>query len=294
VELEREIREFLTTRRALLSPQDFGFASSPRRRVTGLRRSEVADLAGVSTEYYSKLERGNLKGVSEGVLQSISKALRLTPAENEHLCNLASAQNSSTINRKNRGKNTDWKVRQEFQWILDGMTHVPAIMGNNRNDFVGANLLGRALYSPVLEFNSDFPNFARFTFLSEKAHDFFLDWDQAANDMVANLRIESSRNPNDKALHELIGELSTLNTEFRNRWANHNVRHISFGTKHFIHPIVGQLDLVYQGFQLNHHEGIGMAIYSAEPGSPTEERLRLLSIWASTKKDLPSFEHSNG
>lgn len=277
-----EVREFLTTRRAKITPEHAGLPQDGQRRVPGLRRGEVAGLAGVSIEYYSKLERGQLAGVSASVLDAIAGALELDAAEREHLFNLArAADGSSVLTRRRRRDTRPWQPTAGQQWIMDAMRDAPVIVGNGRSDFLAANHLGRAMYADVLA--DPRPNFARFTFLDEAARRFYPDWDWYADVTVANLRTEAGRNPHDRQLHELVGELSTRSDEFRRRWSAHDVRIHATGTKHFHHPVVGDLTLAYESVDLRGDAGVGMTIYAAEPGSASESALQLLASWAATQ-----------
>jgi len=280
-----EVREFLITRRAKISPEQAGLPQHGQRRVPGLRRGEVAGLAGVSIEYYSKLERGHLAGASPSVLDAIARALQLDNAERAHLFDLAqAADGGSTRASRRRGHEAKpWHPSDNLQWVLDAMRDAPAIVGNGRSDFLAANHLGRAMYADVLSDSTGTPNFARFAFLNPAARRFYPDWDWFADITVANLRTEAGRNPHDRQLHELVGELSTCSEEFRRRWSAHDVRIHATGTKHFHHPVVGDLTLAYETVDLRGDDGISMTIYAAQPGSPSESALQLLASWASTR-----------
>jgi transcriptional regulator with XRE-family HTH domain len=284
VDNRAEVREFLTTRRAKITPERAGLPEDGQRRVPGLRRGEVAGLAGVSIEYYSKLERGDLAGVSASVLEAISRALQLDPAEREHLFDLAQAANGASLlapRRRNTGK--QWRPRPSLQRALDAIRDTPAAVGNGLGDLLAANHLGRALYSDLYADPTGKPNFARFTFLDSAARRFYPDWDYFADITVAMLRTQAGRDPHDRQLHELVGELSTRSDEFRRRWSAHDVRIHTTGTKHFHHPIVGDLDLAYDTLDLVGEPGVAMTIYTAEPGSPTQQALQLLASWAATQ-----------
>jgi transcriptional regulator with XRE-family HTH domain len=278
-----EVREFLTSRRARISPERAGLSAAGQRRVPGLRRSEVAALAGMSVEYYAKLERGSLAGVSAGVLDAIARALQLDEAERAHLLRLAhEADGSNAVLRRRRPK--QWSVRPSLQWSLDTITTAPAIVGNNRMDLLAANHLGRAMYCDVYTDPSSPPNFARFTFLDSAARRFYPDWDLAADMCVANLRTSAGKDPHDKGLHDLVGELSTRSDGFRRRWGSHNVRIHGTGIKCFRHHIVGDLVLAYESMDLRAEPDLTMTLYAAEPGSPTEDALRLLASWAASQE----------
>ena len=279
-----EVREFLTSRRAKITPQQAGLPVSGKRRVPGLRRSEVAALAGMSVEYYAQLERGALAGVSAGVLDALARALQLDDAERVHLLRLAQeADGSSRILRRPRPK--QWSVRPSLQWTLDAITTAPAIVGNDRLDFLAANQLGRAMYSDLLLDPSAEPNFARHTFLDSSARRFYPNWDHAADLAVANLRTAAGKDPHDKRLHELVGELSTRSEEFRHRWHAHDVRTHGAGVKHFHHHLVGDLELAYESLDLRAEPGLTLTVYAAEPASPTAHALSLLGSLAATEAD---------
>lgn len=276
-----EVRDFLMSRRARVTPQQVGVETyGDRRRVEGLRREEVARLAGVSVDYYTRLERGNLKGVSDAVLEAIARALMLDRAEHDHLFDLARTANPVGI--APRVTHGDTSVRPELQYLLDAITKAPAFIQNNRMDMVAANLLGAAMYSPILTGSSEDANFARHIFLDETSHDFYPDWDRAAWTNVTMLRREAGRNPHDRRLHGLIGELSTRSDVFRELWAAHDVRRHYAGQKQFRHPVVGGLELNYQTLELDGDPGLAMTVYTATPGSPTEESLGLLASWAAS------------
>ncbi|MGW5776462.1 helix-turn-helix transcriptional regulator [Streptomyces sp. NPDC003863] len=281
-----EVREFLTSRRSRITPEQAGLPSGPRRRVPGLRRSEVAALADVSVEYYAKLERGNLAGVSPAVLEAVARALRLDDAERAHLLNLAhAADGSDALTRPRRRRTKDqWKPHRSLQWTLDAITAGPAFVRNGRMDLLAANRLARAFYADVYADPHNQANLARFQFLDPASRRFYPDWDVAADISVAILRTEAGRNPHDKDLHDLVGELSTRSDAFRTRWGAHDVRHHGTGTKRFHHQAVGDLTLAYEGLEMAAEPGLTLTIYTAEPGSPSEERLRLLASWAATEE----------
>jgi transcriptional regulator with XRE-family HTH domain len=284
VDNRTEVREFLVSRRAKITPKQAGLTAGTNRRVAGLRRSEVAALAGVSIEYYSKLERGALAGVSAGVLDAIARALQLDDAERAHLFDLArAADGTSALMRPRRRTTKRWTPRPGLQWALDAITTGPAIVRNGRMDLLATNHLGRAMHSSLYDSDPTRPpNFARYTFLDTDSHRFYPDWDLAADTAVAILRTEAGRDPHDKGMHDLVGELSTRSEQFRRRWNSHNVRLHGAGTKHFHHQIVGDLTLVYESLDMVSEPGITLTIYAAEPGSTTEHALALLASWAAT------------
>lgn len=281
-----EIRDFLASRRARITPEKAGLAAyGGNRRVPGLRRGEVASLAGVSIEYYTRLERGNLAGVSDEVLEAVARALQLDEAERAHLFDLARAAGAG--GRSRRRPAPKQTVRPSVQAILHGMTGTPAFVRNGRLDILAINSLGQALYSEAFTGPKRPVNLARFCFLEPRALTFYPNWDEAANTTVALLRTEAGRDPHDKALQDLIGELSTRSDQFRTRWAAHNVRLHRTGLKHFHHPVVGNLDLAFDAMDLSADPGLTMTAYSAEPGSPAEDSLKLLASWAATSPTGP-------
>jgi hypothetical protein len=275
-----EVREFLVSRRARITPEQAGLpVYGTNRRVKGLRREEAAMLAGVSIDYYTRLERGNLAGASESVLDALARALQLDEAERAHLFDLARAANSSTSVRRRTGTN---RVRPGVQRVLDAMTGVPAWVRNDRSDILATNTLGRGLYAPAFDDPVRPANTARFTFLSPQGREFYRDWDHTSRDMVAILRAAAGRNPYDKALSDLIGELSTRSELFRTMWATHDVLFHRTGRKNLHHPVAGDLDLTYEAFELPAEPGLTMVVYTAEPDTPTAEALGFLASWAAT------------
>ena len=273
-----DIAEFLTTRRAKVTPEQAGLPSYGKRRVPGLRREEVASLAGMSVEYYKRLERGNVAGVSELVLEGLARALQLDDAERAHLFDLARA--ASPVASK-RSRPIKQRIRPVVQQILDQLA-APAVVRNARLDQIGANALGRALYAPMFDSREEPANSARFTFLDPAAVDFYPDWPRLATELVAHLRSEAGANPYDRQLSDLVGELSTRSDEFRVRWAAHNVRFHRTGTKQIHHPVVGALELSYETMELSADDGLSVAVFTAEPGSPSQQALDLLASWSAT------------
>jgi transcriptional regulator with XRE-family HTH domain len=279
-----EVHEFLTSRRAKITPEQAGLPATGVRRVPGLRRSEVAAVAGMSVEYYAKLERGSLAGVSASVLDAIARALQLDDAERAHLMRLAQEANGSNVLLRRSRRVKQRTVRPSLQWTLDTIT-APAILVNNRQDLLAANLLGRAMYSDIYADPTGVPNFGRFTFLDSAARSLYPDWDLFADMTVANLRTAAGVDPHDKGLHDLVGELSTRSDEFRRRWGAHNVRIHGSGMKQFHHRVVGDLTLAYESMELRAEPELTLTIYAAEPDSPTAHALTLLASWAATSSD---------
>ncbi|EFF89232.1 transcriptional regulator [Streptomyces sp. e14] len=288
-----EVREFLTSRRAKITPERAGLPAGPRRRVPGLRRSEVAALADMSVEYYAKLERGSLAGASPAVLEAVARALHLDDAERAHLLHLARAADGSDALTRPRRRPTarQWTPHRSLQWTLDAITAGPAVVSNGRMDVVAVNPLARAFYADLFADADNQRNLARFNFLDPAARRFYPDWELFADMAVAILRREAGRDPHDKDLHDLIGELSTRSEEFRTRWGAHDVRRHGTGTKRFRHPAVGDLTLAYEALDLAAEPGLGMTVYTAEPGSPSEQALRLLASLAATEAAAPTAHH---
>jgi len=280
-----DIREFLTTRRDRLTPHDAGLPDfGGRRRVKGLRREEVALLAGMSTEYYTRLERGNAAGVSESVLDGISRALQLDEAEHAHLHDLVRTANAGAHPQRRRPSRAQ-QLSAGLQQTIDAMSTVPVFVQNGRLDAVATNLLGRALFSEM--FNGSRPmNAARFVFLDPKAQTFYQDWESNTRQIVAILRAEAGRSPYDRQLSDLVGELSTRSDLFRTLWGAHDVREHRTGLKSIHHPVVGDLDLNFQAMDLSSDRGLQMLVFSAEPGSESHDGLQLLANWAASNREV--------
>ncbi|MFB6847599.1 helix-turn-helix transcriptional regulator [Streptomyces sp. NPDC056373] len=278
-----EIREFLATRRAKITPQQAGLPAfgNGKRRVPGLRREEVAMLAGVSIDYYVRLERGQLAGASEEVLDALGQALQLDDAERAHLRDLAAAQRRRPPRRAARKRKT--AVPASLTRVLDSMTEAPAFIRNGRLDILAVNPLGRALYAPLFTGSARPVNIARFQFLDPTSRDFFPAWNDSVNTTVSLLRTEAGRAPQDAELTGLIGELVTRSDEFRAAWAKHNVRLHHGGRKAFRHPAIGEITLDFDAMELPAHPGLTLTAYSAEPGTPAHDALHLLASWAATE-----------
>lgn len=283
-----EVRAFLSSRREKVSPEQAGIPAYGNRRVAGLRRGEVAALAGVSVEYYTRLERGNLAGASENVLDAVARALRLDDTETAHLHHLARAA-GPTPTRARARRDKAPEVRPAIRRVLASMTGVPAFLRNHRFDILAANPLGMALYTPMFAANAALPvNSMRFTFLNPHAQAFYLDWAQVARSAVAALRIASAQNPDDQQLMNLIGELSMRSEPFRGWWAAQDVYVHRHGTKGFRHPAVGELELSFEALDLAGDDALTVLTYSAEPGTPSGDGLELLATWAATQEGVPA------
>ena len=282
-----DVREFLVSRRARITPEQAGLgAFGGRRRVPGLRREEVATLAGISIEYYTQLERGNARGASADVLDAVARALQLDDAERAHLFDLTRA---ATSGRAAPLRPSQRRVRQTVQAVLDAITDTPAIVRNGRLDILATNTLGRALYSQVLDSPAGPPNLARFAFLDPRAGEFFGEWEKDSSYCVALLRAAAGRDPYDRELSDLVGELSTRSDAFRARWASHNVKYHRTGIKEVHHPLVGDLSLQSEPLELPGDPGQVLVVYTAEPGSPTRDALNLLASWVgSPVSNLPT------
>jgi transcriptional regulator with XRE-family HTH domain len=277
MEPRAEIKDFLTSRRARLTPEIVGLTTYGRRRVPGLRREEVATLAGVSVDYYNRLERGNLAGASEGVLEAVAGALRLNDAERGYLYDLARAANDQSTGRRRPA--TKRTVRPSIQWMLDAMSGAAAFVVNGRQDILATNHLGRAFFAPLFD-SPALPNMARFTYLDPRAREFHADWNRMATECVEALRTHVGRNPFDRDLSDLVGELSTRSEEFAALWATHNVRLHRTAEKQFNHPVVGELTLSYERLAVDADPGQEIFVYTAEPGSRSEQAFALLASWA--------------
>ncbi|HWU30031.1 MAG TPA: helix-turn-helix transcriptional regulator [Microbacterium sp.] len=273
-----EAREFLTSRRAHVTPAEAGVTDwGEERRVPGLRREEVADLAGVSVGYYTRLERGEIGGASESVLEAVARALRLTEVEREHLFDLARRASSSS---RSTARHPSSSVLEPMRRLVESIG-VPAFVQTPRLDAVAANGLGRALFAPVFEASE--PNFVRFNYLDPRARDFYLDWPLARRTGAAILRREAGRDPLDGQLTALIGELSTLSPLFRDDWARTDVHEHRTGVKCFVHPEVGRLDLTFQVLETPGDPTHRLVTYSAEPGSDAADKLAILGSLAAER-----------
>ncbi|MFI6044934.1 helix-turn-helix domain-containing protein [Nocardia sp. NPDC051321] len=287
MDLRTDIREFLSSRRARITPEQAGLpAYGGNRRVKGLRREEVALLAGVSVDYYVRMERGSLAGASDGVLDALAAALQLDEAERDHLFHLARRSGAASGPRRRRPAVA---VRSTLQQVLDAISDAPAWICNGRYDVLAMNQLARALFSPVLADPRRPANTARFVYLApEAARDFFVDYDHIAGDVAAKLRMEAGRDPHDEDLIALVGELSTRSELFRQRWASRDVRLRRSGRKRVHHPVVGQLDLDVESLELPAEPGLHLTVYTAPAGTPTADNLALLASWTATQRVEPT------
>lgn len=287
-----ELRDFLSNRRARLTPAEVGLpAYGVNRRVTGLRREEVALLAGISVEYYIRLERGRVGSVSDTVLDGLAHALQLDEAERDHLHKIVRAAAAPSGGRR-QARPPRMRVRATVRRVLDLMPS-PAYIRNGRFDILAANDLGRALYGPVYEHcgPGETPNSARFVFLDPTAADFFVDLDFVRSDAVAFLRAEAGGDPYSRELHDLIGELFTRSEQFRHLWAAHDVRYHRSGVKRLHHPLVGDLTLDFEAFELPSDPGQRLNVYTAAPDSPSAQALSLLACWVAPPSEPVAAQH---
>ncbi|MCC2031085.1 helix-turn-helix transcriptional regulator [Microbacterium allomyrinae] len=285
MEHQTEVSEFLRTRRERLTPEQVGIIGGGRRRVPGLRREEVAMLAGMSVDYVARMERGNLAGVSPELLGALARALRLDEAETAHLHDLARAAAPVSPRRKPRGSVA--VVPPTLNRFLDAVTATPVWVRNTRMDYVAGNDLGRALFAPMLDDPASRGNNALWTFLSPAARLYYPDWEQGADSVVASLRSDAGRTPHDKGLTDLIGELVTRSDDFRQRWAKHDVRFHRVGTKRIHHPAVGDLEFDFEAFEMPGQPSLTMFAFTTRAGSPSEDRMRLLGSLAATSELQP-------
>ena len=286
-----EVRDFLTSRRERLTPEQAGIALfGGRRRVKGLRREEVAMLAGMSSDYYTRLERGNLTGASTSVLEALARALQLDEAERGHLLDLAATANAPTRPRPTgqaRHPVAARGVREGVQRILDSLT-VPAYARNARGDVLATNQLARALFADIYGDPSTGFNLSRYLFLDPRSRDFYVGWEAVARDTVAAMRIEAGRNPHDRTLSDLVGELSTQSQEFATWWAAHNVKIHTTATKTMRHPVAGEIELTGEALLLPGDPGLTLITYTVEPNSPSEQALHFLASWSAQHATDPA------
>jgi transcriptional regulator with XRE-family HTH domain len=292
VDARAEIRDFLTSRRARITPQLAGLPDhGSRRRVPGLRRNELATLAGISVEYLTQLERGKAAGASEAVLDALARALQLDEAERTHLFDLARAASSPRSSRPSVRRRRTAQVRPSVQRILDALA-APAYARTGRGDIIAVNTLCAALYGDVLRPEALPVNVSRFVFLDPRSVEFHLDWDTVADDTVAALRSEVGRIPTDRQLSDLVGELATRSTAFSERWGKHDVRLHRTATKRLHNPVVGDLELTGDALDLP-GDDLTLIVYTAAPGSPAQEKLDFLAHWTGRTPPTPSTEPQN-
>ena len=282
-----ELREFLRTRRARLHPEAVGLSSyGGRRRVPGLRREELAQLAGVSFDYYVRLEQGRSLNASDSVLDAISAALRLSPTERAHLFDLARPRGAGPETHETAG------VRPGLRRLIETITDTPAFLLDRRFDVVAWNDLAAALIVDWSTLPRPDRNLPRFLFLDERARSVYADWSGAARDSVATLRMAAGRNANDPALNALIGELSVKSREFGRLWARHDVKERSHGVKRFRHAIAGEITVSYEALHLPADPGMTLMIYTVEAGSPSAAAMQRLIALLDSRRRHRSHPHS--
>jgi transcriptional regulator with XRE-family HTH domain len=277
MDTRHEVHEFLTALRGRITPEKAGLTLyGGERRVPGLRREEVAQLAGVSTAYYTRMERGDLSGVSESVLFTLVNALQLTDAETQHLFDLA---RTATGPRRAPRSRSETRVPPRIVQLIDTMQDVPAIAMSRLGDPLASNALGRALFPYIFPVDAPPVNTARYLFLDPGSQAFYLDWETVAREMVSALRLLAGHDPSDRALAALVGDLATRSTDFRTWWGSHTVRTHSSGAKRINHPVVGEITLGYESLALPTTPGIGLTTYLVEAGTPSADALSLLRSW---------------
>ncbi|MEU9499418.1 helix-turn-helix transcriptional regulator [Streptomyces sp. NPDC048196] len=274
---DRELGDFLRSRRARIQPEEVGLPGHGRRRVPGLRREEVAQLAGVSVDYYIRLEQGRGPSVSDAVLDAVGRVLRLDDTEQEYLRTVA----RPAARRRAAAGSASQKVRPGLRLLLDSIDKVPAFILGRRMDVLAWNALGDA----VVGFSQMPPaerNMPRQVFLNPQAREVYPDWPAVAAETVAYLRLDAGSHPHDRQLATLVGELSLGSEDFRRLWADHLVKEKTAGAKRMRHPVVGELTMPYETLTVSGEPDQMLVVYTPEPGSQTEERLRLLASWAAT------------
>lgn len=272
-----EVQQFLTALRGRLTPEQAGITTfGGERRVPGLRREEVAQLADCSTAYYTRMERGDLSGVSESVLFALVRALQLNEAETTHLFDLARA---AAQPRRAPRTRPEPRVSTRIAQLLDTMRDVPAIATSRLGDPVASNPLGRALFPHLFPDGAAPLNSCRYLFLDPRAQSFYPDWETIAREGVSGLRLLAGQDPSDRALMALVGELATRSEDFRIWWGGHTVRTHFSGTKRINHPVVGEITLGYETLSLPSAPGLTIASYLPEPESPSADALDMLRSW---------------
>jgi transcriptional regulator with XRE-family HTH domain len=290
MDTRHEVQEFLTALRGRISPETAGLTTfGGERRVPGLRREEVAQLAGVSTAYYTRMERGDLGGVSESVLYALVNALQLNDAESEHLFDLA--RSATGTRRPSRAKPIA-RLSPQLAKLIETMRDVPVVALSKLGDPLGSNPLGRALFPHLFPADAQPLNTARYLFLDPRSHSFYPDWDTVARESVSAMRLLAGHDPSDRQLAALVGELATRSTEFRTWWGSHTVRTHSTGTKRLNHPIVGDMTLSYQTLTIQSAPNVRLATYLADVGTPSADALDLLRSWAATP--IPADQPQQG
>lgn len=287
-----ELREFLRSRRARLTPPDVGLPwHVDGRKVAGLRREEIAVLAGVSVDYYTRLEQGRARNVSDQVLDAVAAALKLDDLERRHLFDLVRTPGRAagpSASRRAAGAVQGLKARPALHALLRSLDPTPAVLHGPRLEVAGINRMGRVLLDDFDSLPAAQRNMAHWMFLNPKAREVYPDWEEIAEQMVAILRVTAGRDAKDPVLAALVGELSTRSDAFARYWANYRVFQHTFGTKRFRHPAVGEMTLSYETLHPAADSGLYLTVYTAAEGSPSEEKLRILSSWSATPPTEPA------
>ncbi|WP_329173755.1 helix-turn-helix transcriptional regulator [Streptomyces sp. NBC_01477] len=273
--MDNTVGDFLQSRRARIQPEDVGLPPYGRRRVPGLRREEVAQLAGVSVDYYIRLEQGRGKNVSDAILDAVARVLRLDPTEHAHLRDLARPGRAAPAAPSGG-------VRPGVRLLLDNMADCPAMVIDHRMDVLAWNALGDAVHG--FAGDASRRNMPRRVFLDPEAADLYPEWAAVAAETVAYLRFGAGRHPDDQRLTALIGELSMKSEHFRRLWADHLVREKTYGVKRISHPVVGELNLGYETLALPGDADRTVVVYTAPPGSGAAERLAVLASWSAGER----------
>lgn len=284
--------EFLRTRRSLLHLEDIALPDfGGQRRVAGLRREEIAQLAGVSVDYYTRMEQGRVPNPSGAVLDALARALRLDGDATRHLHRLVRPQ--SAARHVPRSQPRPQRVRPMLQRLLDDLVDMPAVVMGRRMDILAWNTAAVALFGDYAELDRAERNIARITFLDETSRELYADWASCARENVAYLHLAAGRHPEDPQLASLIGELSMKSQDFRRWWAEHPVQDKTSGTKRFHHPVVGDLELAYETLRPTDDPDQALITYAAEPGSPSHDALRMLLAWATeTPSPMPADDRA--
>ncbi|MGW4379315.1 helix-turn-helix domain-containing protein [Kitasatospora sp. NPDC004531] len=284
MERSREIADFLRSRRAAIGPDQAGLPADGRvRRVPGLRRDEVARLAGVSTEYYTRLEQGRAHNPSAEVVAALAQALRLDASEREHLTDLLLPDPQAARRSPNRAQ----RVRPGLYLMLETLSRVPAFILGRRTDVLAANHLARAVLTDFDALPATRRNLARYYFLDPRARESVGDWERIAAETVAVLRLEAGRHPGDRRLADLVGELTLACPEFSTWWNDHKVLRRTHGAKRYFHRLAGELHFSYESFQVPGDTEQTLCVYNVEPGSDTARALRLLTDWTTPELAAP-------
>jgi transcriptional regulator with XRE-family HTH domain len=278
-----ELGDYLKARRARTRPEDVGLPpANVNRRVPGLRREELARLAGVSVDYYTRLEQGRHQHPSESVLAAIAAALGLDDAERAHLVNLARE------GVRPRSRSRAQQVRRELLDLMDGLTDQPSFVIGRRSDVLASNALARALITDWYAMPARERNYVRWMFLAAEPRTLYPDWATVAAEAVGSLRLDAGRYPDDPVTQRLVGELAMHSDDFRRWWADHRVVERSHGTKRMRHPIVGELEIHYEALNLPADPDQSLFIYTTRAGTASHDAMRLLASWLATNEIAPS------